>query len=131
VPRILVVDDSSAFEAFARAALEPAAASPGDEIVVAESGVDALQRLTRGGFDLVVVDVNMPDIHGLELLRFLRSSERHARTPVLVVSTQGGLLLRKRALASGATRFLPKPFTEAELRRAVAACLAAPAAERA
>ena len=110
--RVLVVDDSHAMRAFIRAALEE---DHDAEVVEAESGFIALRLLPQDRFDLVVLDVNMPDINGLELIRFLRQSSVHRTVPVLVVSTEGSAKDRERGVSLGADAFLRKPFTAAEL----------------
>lgn len=108
--------------AFIRAALEE---DHDAEVVEAESGFVALRVLPQQRFDLVVLDVNMPDINGLELIRFLRKSPTHARVPVLVVSTEASERDRERGASLGADAFLRKPFTATELAERVRALLAA------
>ena len=92
-----------------------------DEVEVHEaaSGFDALRLLPRGSYGLVITDINMPDINGLELLRFVRQGPQHRDTAVLVISTMSSERDRERALALGADVFLPKPFTAEALRAAV------------
>ena len=107
--RILVVEDSSAMRAFVRAALEEAEVAR--EVVEASSGFEALRILPREAFDVAIVDINMPDVNGLELVRFMRSSESHRDTPLLVISSEASVKDRERGLALGANRFLAKPFT--------------------
>jgi two-component system chemotaxis response regulator CheY len=122
--RILVVEDSSAMRNYVRAALE-GAAELGDEldIVEAGSGFDALRLLPRSAYDLVITDINMPDINGLELIRFVRQSAHLRRVALLVISTQSSERDRARCLALGADAFLAKPFTPELLRGAVAQSL--------
>lgn len=86
------------------------------EVVEAESGFEALRLLPRGPWDLILTDVNMPDINGLELLRFIRGSDRHRETPVLLMSTQTSDRDRDRGLRMGAAGYLKKPFSPEELR---------------
>ncbi|MCP4675880.1 MAG: response regulator [Deltaproteobacteria bacterium] len=83
------------------------------------SGFEALRLLPRERFDLVVTDINMPDINGLELVRFIRGSERHKDVPLLIISTQTSEQSRKRALDLGADAFLAKPFEPETLVEAV------------
>ena len=123
--RVLVVDDSAAMRAFVRSALETSGVEGQDvEVIEATSGFDALRLLPRHRFDLVVTDINMPDINGLELIRFVRESEHHRRVPLLIISTQSSDRDRSRALALGADGFLAKPFTPEALRGAAARSLA-------
>lgn len=118
--RILVVEDSSAMRAFVRAALEEDGTATVDE---AKSGFEALRVLPRQRFDLVIVDVNMPDINGLELVSFMRRSEEHEKTPLLIISTEASERDRERGLALGANAYLSKPFQPEELRAMVAELL--------
>ena len=106
--RVLVVEDSSAMRAFVRAALEE---ELGAEVMEAESGLRALRSLPGESFDLVVVDVNLPDLNGLELVSFMRKSERHRETPILLISTEAADRDREKGIALGANGFLSKPFT--------------------
>jgi two-component system chemotaxis response regulator CheY len=75
--------------------------------------------------DLAVVDVNMPDVNGLELVRFMRQREEHAKTPVLMISTEASARDVERGLALGADAYLAKPFTAEELLEAVEGLLGA------
>lgn len=129
--RILVVDDSSAMRSYVRAVLEDAIdlADP-IEVVDAASGFDAMRLLPRGPYDLVITDINMPNINGLELIKLVRGSEHHRDIAVLIISTQASERDRERGLALGADLFLAKPFTPEALRAAVAATLAARAGGR-
>lgn len=122
--RILIVDDSPAIRAFARAALM-AAPELGDdlEVVEAASGFDALRLLPRSSYDLVITDINMPDINGLELVRFVRQSAHLKRVALLIISTQSSERDKARAMALGADAFLRKPFTPELLRDAVSRSL--------
>ena len=124
--RFLVVDDSAAMRAYVRSALEGEAEDV--EVVEASSGFDALRLLPRGRFDLVITDINMPDINGLELLRFVRESEHMKQVAVMIISTQGSERDRQRGLKLGANGFLSKPFTPDALRKAVGESLAATSA---
>jgi two-component system chemotaxis response regulator CheY len=110
VRKILVVEDSVSMRAFVRGALEAGAGQIGPvDVVEAGSGFDALRMLPRGRWDLVITDINMPDINGLELVRFIRQSEQHKQTPILLISTSGRD--RDRGLSLGANGYLAKPFS--------------------
>lgn len=134
MPRVLLVEDSSAMRAFVRAVLEDTPETEEPTLVVeATSGFDALRLLPRSDYDLVITDINMPDINGLEVVRFLRESERHKDVAILIISTQSSERDRDRGLALGADFFLAKPFTPEALMIAVSASVAArrPRADRA
>ena len=125
--RVLVVEDSVSARAFVRAVLEsPDFASPlgGCEVVEASSGFEAMRLLPRGPYDLIITDINMADINGLELIRFIRRSEHHRTTPLLIISTLRAEHDVERGIALGADSYLPKPFTPEQLRESCAKLLA-------
>ena len=106
--RVLVVEDSATMRGFVTAALE--AAGP-YAVTQAESGFHALKILPRARYDLVITDINMPDINGLELVRFIRESEAHKGTKLIIISTDGREADRDRGMKLGADAYLTKPFT--------------------
>lgn len=112
---VLVVEDSSAMRAFVRATLEDDGAS----VEEAASGFEALRVLPRSQFDLVIVDINMPDINGLEVVAFMRRSPAHEKTPLLIISTEASARDRERGISLGANGYLAKPFRPEDLRAAV------------
>ena len=109
----LIVDDSNAVRAFVRASLEDADFARVQE---AETGFQALQLLAANSFDVVIVDVNMPDINGLELLAFMKKSPRQQGARKILISTQVNGPDSKRGAELGADAFLQKPFEVDELR---------------
>jgi len=113
---VLVVEDSAAMRAFIASTIEEL---DGVRAVQAASGFEALKELPRRAFRLVVTDINMPDINGLELIRFIRENERYAKIPVIVISTEGSQRDRERGLALGANNYLVKPFEPAQLQELV------------
>jgi two-component system chemotaxis response regulator CheY len=128
--RILVVEDSVSMRSFVRNALESdSRSSAGLEVVEASSGFEALRLLPRGPYDLVITDINMPDINGLELISFIRKSELHKKTPVLIISTQSSERDRARGLSLGANGYLLKPFTPEALQDEVWRVLASDVTE--
>lgn len=117
--RILVVEDSGATRALVRAVLEDAAFAgsyDGVEVAEASCGFDAMRMLPRGRYDLIVTDLNMADINGLELIHFIRRSEHYRDTPLVIISTQNTKQDVDRGLALGANAYVPKPFTPEQLR---------------
>lgn len=109
--RVLLVDDSPTTRSFAAAALE----ADGVEVVEARSGFEALKLLPSGEFHAVVTDINMPDINGLEVIKYTRNHARYRETPVIIISTEGRETDRERAMKLGANEYLVKPFTPEEL----------------
>jgi len=125
--RVLVVEDSVSARAFVRAVLESvefAALQGPCEVVEASSGFEAMRLLPRGPYDLIVTDINMADINGLELVRFIRKSEHHRTTPLLIISTLRAEQDVERGLALGADSYLAKPFTPEQLRETCGRLLA-------
>jgi two-component system chemotaxis response regulator CheY len=82
----------------------------GAEFVDAASGLEAIEKLALGAVDLIVLDLNMPDMHGLEVLGFVRSHQKYRAVPVIVLTTRGDEASRQAALQAGATLYLTKPF---------------------
>jgi two-component system chemotaxis response regulator CheY len=115
---VLVVEDSVSARAFVRAVLESPEfqARVGKcQVTEATSGFDAMRLLPRGPYDLIVTDINMSDINGLELVRFIRKSAHHAKTALIIISSMGSPEDVARGMALGADAYLPKPFTPSQL----------------
>lgn len=113
---ILIVEDSTTTRSLIRAVIEEL----GDfNIVEAPTGFDALKLLPAQDFDLVVTDINMPDINGLELISFVRSNQRYNNIPLIIVTTERSEEDKKRGMALGATAYVTKPFKAPELQDVV------------
>jgi two-component system chemotaxis response regulator CheY len=108
VPEALIVDDSKVMREMIIASLR---AYDGLAFTQAASGLEALERLSLKPFDFVVLDLNMPDIGGYEVIEFIRAQDQLRALPILVVTTRGDEGSRAKALAAGATRFMTKPFS--------------------
>jgi two-component system chemotaxis response regulator CheY len=122
---ILVVDDSRVMRDMIVACLRPR----GDlAFTHAASGLEAIERLSLKTFDLVVLDLNMPDIGGIEVVQFVRGQDQLRALPIIVVTTRGDDASRARSLEVGATRFMTKPFSPEALLAEVGALLAPEAA---
>jgi len=112
--RILIVEDSETMRALLASTLEEL-----DEpvkITEAASGFEALRRLPRDHYDLIVTDINMPDINGLELVSFAKQDGSYRDIPLIIISTEGSERDREKGLELGADAYLVKPFDPAELR---------------
>jgi len=121
--KILVVEDSASTRALVRAILEDADFAQvygGVSVTEATSGFDAMRLLPRGKFQLIITDINMPDINGLELIQFIRRSEHLKATPLIIISTQSTERDVERGLSLGANAFVPKPFSKDSLQVACA-----------
>lgn len=108
MPQALIVDDSKVMREMEIACLR---AIEGVSFTQAASGLEALERLSLKTFDFVVLDLNMPDISGYEVIEFIRSQDKLRALPILVVTTRGDESSRAKAIAAGATRFMTKPFS--------------------
>jgi two-component system chemotaxis response regulator CheY len=119
---ILVVDDSPTIRRMVRTALAPL-----DGVTFAEagSGLQAIETLAVERVSAVVLDLNMPDMHGLDVLRFLRSHDSYRHVPVLILTTRGDDASRTAALEAGASGYMTKPFSPASLASSVSALLGA------
>jgi two-component system chemotaxis response regulator CheY len=128
--RVLLVEDSASTRSFIRAILEGVREGvlAGCTVQEATSGFDAMRLLPRGPYDLVLTDINMPDINGLELIQFIRRSPHHKDTPLVIVSTQTSERDIARALSLGAHAYLRKPFVPEELTATLERVLAPGAA---
>ena len=126
--RTLIVDDSPTMRRMVMASLRDVC--PG-EFAQAGSGLEAIEQLALGPAALMVLDLNMPDMHGLEVLRFVRKHPSFKRLPVIVLTTRGDDDSRTAAMAAGASVYLTKPFAPNALAAHARMLIAGAAAERA
>ena len=113
---ILIVEDSATTRSLIRAVIDEL----GDfETVEASSGFEALKMLPAQHYDLIVTDINMPDINGLELISFVRNNPRYDHLPVIIVSTERSEEDKKRGMALGAAGYIAKPFKSSELQEII------------
>jgi two-component system, chemotaxis family, chemotaxis protein CheY len=105
---ILVVDDSPTIRKMVRAAL---GGLQDVAFVEAGTGLQAIETLAMHPVRMIVLDLNMPDMHGLEVLKFLRSNSQYRALPVMVLTTRGDEWSRKEVLEAGATSYMTKPFS--------------------
>ena len=108
MPDLLIVDDSKVMREMIVACLR---GEPNLAFTHAASGLEAIERLSLKSFDLVVLDLNMPDIGGFEVLEFIRGQDKLKRLPILIVTSRNDERSRTRSLEAGASRFMTKPFT--------------------
>ena len=125
MPEILVVDDSKVMRDMIVACLRPRADFA---FAHASSGLEAIERLSLKRFDLVVLDLNMPDIGGIEVIEFVRGQDALRNLPIIIVTTRGDDASRAKALQAGASRFMTKPFTPEAILREVGELVAQQAA---
>ncbi len=115
MPRILIVEDSPTMRSLLTSSLEELEGVV--KITEASSGFEALRELPRATYDLVVTDINMPDINGLELVSFVKNSGPYRSIPLVIISTESSERDRAKGLALGAEAYLVKPFEPEALRQ--------------
>jgi CheY-like chemotaxis protein len=113
--RILVVDDSAMMVDIASDLL----ASMGHDPVPADGGVAASQLLNQSEYDLVITDVNMPDMDGFELVNLIRADARHQAIPVILLTGDASDAFAGRCQQAGVSAWLKKPFSPDELKRQI------------
>ena len=123
--RVLVVDDSPTARLLITEALEAGARRRGRAIRITEAtnAFEALRQLPRAVFDLVLTDVNMPTLSGLELIRMIRARPEHRNLPVVAISTEREPDDARRASEAGADGYVGKPFEPETLDRLLAEVL--------
>ena len=105
--KVLVVEDSKATRELIATTLE---ALGNVEVITAVSGFEALKVLPRHRFALIITDINMPDINGLELINVVKKNPHYKDTPLFVVTTEGRAQDRDRGMQLGASEYVIKPF---------------------
>src|SRR5687768_16079440 len=117
---ILVVDDSKVMREMLIACLR---GQSDLTFTQANSGLEAIEQLSLRAYDLLLLDLNMPDIGGIEVVQFVRAQDRLKNIPIIIVTTRGDDSSRDQALNAGATRFLTKPFTPEVIQSEVSGIL--------
>jgi len=105
--RILIVDDSATIRKMVRSSLQTIANAAFTE---AATGLEAIEQLALAPVELIVLDLNMPDMHGIDVMKFVRGHKAYKDVPIIVLTTRGDDTSRETAVAAGATTYLTKPF---------------------
>jgi len=114
--KILIAEDSPTM----RSLIVSTITALGDfEVVQAANGFEALRALPQEKVDLVITDINMPDINGLELVSFIKNNPNYRNTPLFIISTEGSERDREKGLSLGADAYLVKPFSPEELQKLI------------
>jgi two-component system, chemotaxis family, chemotaxis protein CheY len=119
---ILVVDDSPTMRRMVITSLGSLRTVKSTQ---AGSGLEAIERLAIEPVDLMVLDLNMPDMHGMEVISFVRRHQSYRNIPIVVLTTKGEEASRTKALEAGANQYLTKPFDPRQLADVVGALLKA------
>ncbi|MEN0117384.1 MAG: response regulator [Agrobacterium cavarae] len=112
---ILTVDDSASIRMTTKIALTNA----GYQVTEAVDGADGLAKAKSAPFDLIVTDLNMPNMNGLEMIETLRQSPAHTGVPIIFLTTESDADMKARAKAAGATGWVTKPFDPENLVKIV------------
>lgn len=112
---ILTVDDSASIRMTTKIALTNA----GYQVTEAVDGADGLAKAKSTPFDLIVTDLNMPNMNGLEMIEALRQSPAHTGVPIIFLTTESDADMKARAKAAGATGWVTKPFDPENLVKIV------------
>ena len=113
---IITVDDAATIRKMISFTLRGA----GHEVIEACDGLEALEQLRLRNVDLVISDVNMPRMNGIELTGQLRALDRHRTTPILLLTTESDPAMKAKGRLAGATGWLVKPFQQDQLMSVVA-----------
>jgi two-component system chemotaxis response regulator CheY len=113
---VLLVEDSRAVRALVSSVLEEVG---GIDLIEVGNGFDALKALPGSRFDLIITDINLPEITGLEIVRFVKEHPGYRHIPVLIISTQRSQADIQRGLSLGASAYLGKPFEPEQLKATV------------
>ena len=113
--KVMTVDDSRTMRDMVSYTLK----SAGFEVLEAEDGAKALQVLEKTPVDLVITDVNMPNMDGVTLVRRLRALAHFRATPILILTTEGGDDKKSQGRAAGATGWIVKPFAPDKLLQVI------------
>ncbi|MFE1602956.1 response regulator [Methylobacterium sp. ID0610] len=108
---ILTVDDSPSIRQMIRVALEPV----GHSVVEAGDGAEGLRKITGASIDLVITDLNMPVMDGIEMIRSMREMPALTGLPIVFLSTESNEGVKQKAKAAGATGWITKPFKPEQL----------------
>lgn len=119
--KALVVDDSSTIRSLVASCME----AQGFEVIMAIDGLHALDEVNQAQFDVIITDINMPNMAGIELIKALRVKEATRNTPILVLTIHNTQEKKDAAKAAGATAWLEKPFEPEVLAKAIKLIMAA------
>ena len=118
--KVLIVEDSATMRQLIGFALKRI---QGVEITEAQDGMDGLKKISSDKFDLALIDINMPLLDGLKLVKLIRSDPRCKDIPIAMITTEGAREDRERAMQLGANEYLTKPIQQVDVVRVARALL--------
>ena len=113
--RVLVVDDGNTIRKSAAVFLRQG----GHDVVLAEDGFDALAKLTSSSPDIMFCDISMPRLDGYQTCAIIKSNQKYAQLPIVMLSSRDGIFDKARGRVVGAEHYLTKPFTREQLLEVV------------
>jgi two-component system, chemotaxis family, chemotaxis protein CheY len=125
---VLIVDDSPIMRAMMRKALD-LSGQPSDQVFEAADGVEALELLAAGKAKLVFADIHMPRMTGVELIEKMSQDPRFSDLPVVVVSSDAGVVNQEKLKALGVKAILRKPFRPEQVRAVIRSLTDTPTTE--
>ncbi len=115
IKKIMIVDDSKSMRQMIKFTL----LNGGYEVIEAEDGMNALKMLSGHQIHLIITDINMPNMDGIQLIRKIRLHEEYRFIPILVLTTESQKSLKEEGKSSGATGWIVKPFSQSQLLHVV------------
>jgi two-component system chemotaxis response regulator CheY len=121
---VMIVDDSAAIRKILKRMLDQAGGTLG-KVVEAGDGVEALEKLKQQPIHLILSDINMPNMDGIQLLTELKSRAESKHIPVIMITTEGGEAKVMEAVQLGASGYIKKPFTAEQIKEKLAGLMEA------
>ena len=109
--KVLFVDDSTSMRQVVGMAIKDA----GYDVTTAEDGVDGVSKMSQDKFDVIISDVNMPNMNGIEMLEAARENDKNKFTPVIILTTEAGDDMKNLGKSAGARVWVVKPFKPTQL----------------
>lgn len=119
--RVIIIDDSRAIVATAQLAVEELVSSGAIEFKAYLNPLELLEALKNGSenFDLLISDINMPEMNGLELARHIKSDERYKTKPIIILTTESSDSMKAEGKEIGVTGWMVKPFSNEKLVKSI------------
>jgi len=115
---VLIVDDSSSMRAIIKKTIKASGFNVG-HFLTAEDGTDAVKVLSTKWVDVVLTDINMPNMNGIELIKRMKEDEILETIPVVIVTTEGSEKVKKQSMELGVKALIKKPFKPEDIRNAL------------
>ena len=107
--KILIVDDSSMLR---KMLIDTLSINGYTNVIESQDGYEALGKINQNDFDLIITDINMPNINGLEFIQRVRKIDRYIKIPILVLTTERDESIKIKGKEAGATGWITKPLSD-------------------